>query len=1447
MRKMIIFLVSLMFSLPSLLLQTPSLQAAAPSPAITITEIHYAPQNKLAFLEFVELYNPTDQSVDLTGWSLANALEYVFPAGTSLAAGSYVVVAANPTNVRTTYGVAALGPYYGKLANDGDHVVLRDRSGDTVDEVDYQMGFPWPIPSKDLDTSIGLINLALDNADPAAWRSGAPTPGAANSQSVSNPPPLIDAVEHTPQAPTSKQTVTIRAHVTDADGISAVRAYFQPVAPGSYIRLTDRAYAQNWTAVTMTAAGNDTYVAEVPAWMRLHRYLIRYRVEAVDAGGRAITVPYADDPQPNFALFVYDGVPTWRAAIQPDVNGQGGVGRVTYDFSQMRDLPVYQLLAQKTDIADSQYIPESTYTMGYIGDDYRWIGTLVVNGVVYDHIHFRARGGIYRYNVGKNNWKFDFNRGHSFQAYDDYGNPYPVKWDKLNFSAVIKHANRYFRGEQGLFETMAYRLFNLFGVPASNTNFLHFRVVDNVDQSPDNQYDGDFWGLYLGIENMDGRFLSQHGLPDGNLYDMKDWTGELDNLGDYGVADKSDLNSFMGAYQQPRDAGWWQQTFDLADYYRFRAVLEAVHHYDVDQGKNYEYYLNPATGKWQVLPWDLDLTWSDLLFGQGSEPFRDRVLAIPTFNLAYQNSMRELRDLLFNQEQIYPMIDEVANIIDTPATGLSMVDADRAMWDFNPILGSRYVVRNRAGQGKYYAYSPTGDFRGMVALMKGYVDQRTSWIDQSILTDRDYPNTPAATYTGPGGYPADHLTIQASAFSDPQGNNTFAALQWRTAELVYAGRPGYDPSQRGRYEIEATWVSPELTTFAPTITVPNGACHPGVTCRVRVRMKDTSGRWSHWSAPVEFVAGAPTRGATQDLRISEIMYKPAASDSLPSADLEFLELENTGNAALDLSNLHFTTGVVYTFPIGTVLPAGGHIVLARQAHYFAARYGFAPFGEYAKELSNKGERLVLADAYGAPVLDVTYADSGDWPKAADGSGYSLVPVSASGDPNSGATWRQSTALGGSPGADDSLPVLVNELAFDASSGAITQIELFNPTDYPADVSNWVLTRANAVLGGNRTSPVAGFALPTGTLVPPRGYWTSVLPSLDPPLRIDAGSAAFTLVAVGRDGVQSGYRHRAVIKAPPDGATIGRLVTSDGVEHFVPQSGSSLGSANLGPQVGPVVISKVVPSSAPGGPAVELLNTGPRAVTLYDPGNLHRNWILAGAVFQIPVGVTLPPSGRLLLSGHSPSELCQSGHAPAGVRVTGPLALPLADQAVDLMLLRPIDWGANGGWAPASTDELDYRNAAPWPTIGADLVLLRTAPQGFGSEPTTWQAGPASAAEDVAPTAYSAVCAFDVFLNTDQQMEIQWAATASATAIGYRLLRSTVDDPAHRELIAPQVSVAQTHDGLPALYKTIDATAAQDQDYLYWLQAIEADQSVVDLAFTAPRSVFHQINAPVVAR
>ncbi len=247
----------------------------------------------------------------------------------------------------------------------------------------------------------------------------------------------------------------------------------------------------------------------------------------------------------------------------------------------MDDLPAIQLITTHTAHIDSQHLPNST-APAYQGSDYLWYGTLVYNGVVYDHISFRARGGTWRYAMGKNMWKIDFNRGHEFQAYDNYGQPYEFTWKKLNLGAIIQQGNYWHRGEQGLFESVGFELFNLAGVAAENTSFIQFRIVDGVSETGADQYSGDFQGMYLAVEQPDGNFLDEHNLPDGNFYKMESGTGTSNNQGPTQPSDGSDLSSFINTYTTttPTDQ-WWHDNLDLEEYYSYRSITEAIHQYDI--------------------------------------------------------------------------------------------------------------------------------------------------------------------------------------------------------------------------------------------------------------------------------------------------------------------------------------------------------------------------------------------------------------------------------------------------------------------------------------------------------------------------------------------------------------------------------------------------------------------------------------------------------------------------------------------------------------------------------------------------------------------------------------------------------------------------------------------------------------------------------------------------
>ena len=847
----------------------------------------------------------------------------------------------------------------------------------------------------------------------------------------------------------------VTAEVVDNDGLANVLLEYQVVHPGRYVaaerfvttnlisdpnapREPNPEYVEafHWQSVPMfddgtgvdEAANDGVYSAEIPS--QAHRRLVRYRIVVTDALGAEVSVPYADDPSKNLAYFVYDAVPAWRGSPQP-----GAAAEVTYSSELLESVATYHFITSRQAHEDALFLPDSGLGSGYTGSGYLWQGAFVYDGEVYDHIRYRARGGVWRYSMGKNMWKFDFNRGKPFQAHDDYGRAYTTQWDKLNFSALIQQGNYLHRGEQGLFESVGFRLFNLAGVESPHTHYVHFRVVESSDEDGRDQYSGDFQGLYLAIEQPDGRLLEEHGLPDGNLYKIESDEGTSNNQGPTQVSDGSDVAQFISTYLSVApDEAWWRENLDLDRYYSYRTIVEGIHHYDIAGGKNYYYYHNPATDKFQVHPWDLDLTWADNMFGSGRHTFVGRVAENPAFNREFQNRVRELRDLLYNEEQTGWLIDEVAAHVYQEGQ-LSFVDADRAMWDFNPILTSSYINAGKAGHGRYYEQSPTGDFAGMIRLMKDYVESRSAWMDSTLLTeDADTPQQPVLTYVGGPGYPASDLHFETTPFESPTGAE-FRAMEWRLAEVTDPESAGFDPLAPRKYEIEADWESGEWSTFRPSVRIPAGRVTPGSTYRVRVRMQDDAGRWSHWAEPIqlEVTSGDPATLA-QGLRVSEVQFHPADPTALEASqghtdadDFEYLEFVNVGVTALDVSSVELaqtsvgnaTQGVAFSFAdsrVHTLLP-GERVVVVENLAAFEARYGTGRHvaGEWSGGLSNNREQLTVL-AFDEVVQQFTYDD--DWHPATDGGGPALEIVDATAPLtawNTAQGWRASPAPRGTPG------------------------------------------------------------------------------------------------------------------------------------------------------------------------------------------------------------------------------------------------------------------------------------------------------------------------------------------------------------------------------------------------------------------------------------------------
>lgn len=167
--------------------------------------------------------------------------------------------------------------------------------------------------------------------------------------------------------------------------------------------------------------------------------------------------------------------------------------------------------------------------------------------------------------------------------------------------------------------------------------------------------------------------------------------------------------------------------------------------------------------------------------------------------------------------------------------------------------------------------------------------------------------------------------------------------------------------------------------------------------------------------PIAILALVLGRAAAVDSVVvfNEVSYHPPGD---PRAG-EWVELHNQMAIDIDLSGWHLEDGINYTFAEGTIIPGGGHLVIAGDPAALQAATGLVrALGPFSGSLGNSGEQVELRDRNERLMDRLVYKVGGEWPLAPDGSGATLAkrdPNTASGP---GENWASSVAVGGSPGA-----------------------------------------------------------------------------------------------------------------------------------------------------------------------------------------------------------------------------------------------------------------------------------------------------------------------------------------------------------------------------------------------------------------------------------------------
>lgn len=241
--------------------------------------------------DWVELHNPGPVAVDLGGWGVsddsASPFDFVFPSGSSIPAGGYLLMFASGQASRV--GEFHL-PF--KLGSEGDWVGLVRPDGSLVSEM--------VLPALPTDHSVGLAS------DASLRVFSSPTPGTANANSSAAG--IVADVEAAPSR--GFYTGSVQVTLTHPD-------------PNVQIRYTT-------TSTPPTAAGGTVYSGPITIDSATTLRVAAFRADWITANPVTYTYLFADDvPGQSSTHASRVDTPTEQAAVVAAVMSQPAISIVT--------------------------------------------------------------------------------------------------------------------------------------------------------------------------------------------------------------------------------------------------------------------------------------------------------------------------------------------------------------------------------------------------------------------------------------------------------------------------------------------------------------------------------------------------------------------------------------------------------------------------------------------------------------------------------------------------------------------------------------------------------------------------------------------------------------------------------------------------------------------------------------------------------------------------------------------------------------------------------------------------------------------------------------------------------------------------------------------------------------------------------------------------------------
>jgi len=376
--------------------------------------------------------------------------------------------------------------------------------------------------------------------------------------------------------------------------------------------------------------------------------------------------------------------------------------------------------------------------------------------------------------------------------------------------------------------------------------------------------------------------------------------------------------------------------------------------------------------QWQFFVWD-----GELSMGKGHRDNRNLDFNISDVDIAdspgriYSRIRRNSTFRTKFGDRLYKLIREGGHMSKT---------VNQARWSALTSKTRNAVVAESARWGDAIRSAPyTRD---------GEWQEEVDWVHDEFLTERE--DIVVSQFQRLRLYPR----VDAPEFLSTTGNLVNFADPEDEDELIYYTLDGSDPMDSD-------------TVYTTPFTLAQST-------HVKARIKDGSS----WSPLNDNIFHTGNLAVAGNLIVSEIMYHPMQEGD---EDLEFIEVLNPTNSTVDLSSVSFSSGIEFTFPVGTLLSPGASILIVKNQTAFEAEYGTGlPIaGEFENQtgLQNDGERLTLLAYDGSIIESFRYEQDMGWPVIADGIGHSIVRniTSPLNDPAEATSWIASADLGGSPG------------------------------------------------------------------------------------------------------------------------------------------------------------------------------------------------------------------------------------------------------------------------------------------------------------------------------------------------------------------------------------------------------------------------------------------------